>query len=217
MKHFLGALFGRKPVPLYEVQRIIIVSGLPRSGTSMVMKMLEAGGIPSVTDGLREADSDNPNGYYEFEEVKQLDAGNIAWLKNARGSAVKVISALLPHLPSDYLYDVIFIHRSLEEVLASQKKMLLHRGEDPNQVSDDELMQMFEKHKTTVLSWLYRQPHTRLFEAHYAQLLSDPQSDAEQMSQFLNKPLDVEAMVAVVDPTLYRNRSTMKNLVNANE
>lgn len=181
----------------------------------MMMKMLEAGGVPPVADGLREADTDNPKGYYEFERVKQLDKGDIGWLEDARGSAVKVISALLEHLPSDYEYDVIFIHRRLSEVLASQKKMLIHRGEDPNKVSDEELMMLFEKHKSTVLSWLHRQPNVRLLEVHYTQLLADPQPNAEQICQFLGRDLNVEAMTHVVDPALYRNRSAViNNLAN---
>jgi len=216
MKQLFRTLFKSQPTPVQETQRVIVVSGLPRSGTSMMMKMLEAGGLSIVTDGLREADTDNPKGYYEFERVKQLDKGDYAWLAKARGRAVKVISALLEHLPSDYAYDVIFIHRKLEEVLESQKKMLIRRGEDPNKVSDEELMQLFEKHKGNVLSWLHRQPNIRLLEVHYTQLLSDPQPNAEQIRQFLGGDLDVEAMTNVVDPALYRNRGAASRLVNAN-
>ena len=125
MTGFLKKLFTQQ-----AEQTITIVSGLPRSGTSMMMKMLEAGGIPPLTDEIRTADTDNPKGYYEFERVKKMDKGDTAWLENAQGKSVKVISALLKHLPSDYRYRVIFMRRDMSEILASQKKMLDHRGED---------------------------------------------------------------------------------------
>ena len=111
---------------------ITVVSGLPRSGTSMMMKMLEAGGIPPVTDELRTADEDNPKGYYEFERVKAMDQGDTSWVVGARGKVVKVISALLKHLPPGEQYRVVFVRRNMPEILASQRKMLIHRGEDPD-------------------------------------------------------------------------------------
>ncbi|HZD55295.1 MAG TPA: hypothetical protein VE136_01120, partial [Anaerolineales bacterium] len=97
-----------------------IVSGLPRSGTSMMMKMLEAGGVPPLTDEIRTADRDNPKGYYEFERVKKMPDGDKAWMVEARGKSVKVISALLEHLPPQYDYKVIFMRRDMNEILASQ-------------------------------------------------------------------------------------------------
>src|ERR1700730_12387191 len=99
---------------------IVVVSGTPRSGTSMAMKMLDAGGMPTLTDGIRAADESNPKGYYEFERVKELDKnGDIAWLSDARGNAVKIISFLLTFLPESFDYQVIFMDRDLDEVLAS--------------------------------------------------------------------------------------------------
>ena len=109
-----------KPVP------ITVVSGLPRSGTSMMMKMLEAGGVPLIIDNLRTSDEDNPAGYYEFEPVKKLGKGDSGWLADAQGKAVKVIAALLVHLPAAYTYQIIFMHREMSEILASQRKMLLN-------------------------------------------------------------------------------------------
>ena len=120
---FFDKLFGKS-------QPIVIVSGLPRSGTSMMMKMLEAGGIPLLTDSIRQADEDNPKGYYEFERAKKLPDGDTAWLKEARGKAVKIIAALLMELPQGYTYQVLFMHRNIQEVLASQSKMLARRGEE---------------------------------------------------------------------------------------
>jgi hypothetical protein len=112
-------------------QTVVVVSGLPRSGTSLMMQMLEAGGITVLTDGIREPDEDNPRGYYEFERVKALPKGDYEWLESARGKAVKVVSALLEYLPPEYNYKVIFMHRRMEEILASQRKMLIRRGKNP--------------------------------------------------------------------------------------
>ncbi|HRQ36531.1 MAG TPA: sulfotransferase domain-containing protein [Chloroflexota bacterium] len=187
-------------------QPIVIVSGLPRSGTSMLMKMLEAGGIPPLTDQIRAADDDNPKGYYEFERVKQLDKGDTAWVAEARGKAVKVISQLLRHLPADQEYRVIFMRRNMDEILASQKKMLVNRGEDPNRVSDEELTRLFEKHLAQVTQWLEQQPHIKTLYLHYSEVLADPRPAADQINGFLDGRMNTQAMVASVDPTLYRNR-----------
>jgi len=115
---------------------IIIVSGLPRSGTSLMMKMLEAGGLSPFTDNIRKADEDNPKGYYEFERVKQLTKADSAWLADAQGKVIKIISAFLQHLPSIYVYRILFMQRAMPEILASQKKMLINRREDTDTASD---------------------------------------------------------------------------------
>jgi hypothetical protein len=187
-------------------QTIVVVSGLPRSGTSMMMKMLEAGGLPPLTDNLRTADEDNPKGYYEFERVKQLPKGDVAWLPDARGKAVKAIAALLPHLPPDYTYKVIFMRRAMPEVLASQKQMLIRRGEDPNKVSDADLTRLFEKHLAQVDAFIRAQPNIARLDADYNRLLQDPAPLARAINDFLGGALDVEKMIAVVDPALYRQR-----------
>lgn len=189
-----------------HTQPIIIVSGLPRSGTSMMMKMLEAGGIPPLTDQIRAADDDNPKGYYEFERVKQLDKGDTAWVADAQGKAVKVISQLLRHLPADQEYRVIFMRRHMDEILASQKKMLVHRGEDPHRVSDEELTALFEKHLVHVTQWLDQQPNIKTLYLHYSDVLADPHPAANQINAFLDGRLDTQAMTISVDPALYRNR-----------
>jgi hypothetical protein len=115
---------------------VVVVSGLPRSGTSMLMNMLDAGGIPPLTDNLRAADDDNPRGYYEFEPVKKLREGDFSWLPNAQGKSVKIISALLAYLPPTETFQVLFMQRAIPEILASQRRMLINRGEDPDKVSD---------------------------------------------------------------------------------
>ena len=185
---------------------IVIVSGLPRSGTSMMMKMLEAGGIPLLTDHLRTPDEDNPKGYYEFERVKRLPKGDTAWLADAEGKAVKVISALLEHLPPTYHYKVIFMNRHMREVLASQRKMLIRRGEDPNKVSEEELARLFQKHLRKVKNWLHAQPNIDVLEIDYNAMVVNPIPYVRQINAFLGGWLDEEAMAQIVDPTLYRNR-----------
>jgi hypothetical protein len=189
---------------------VVVVSGLPRSGTSMLMKMLEAGGVPIVTDGLRTADEDNPKGYFEVERVKDLaretDRG---WLAEARGKAIKVISFLLKSLPPDLNYRVIFIRRDIEEVLASQKKMLARRGE-----TDDTPPERMREHFADDL-WraqyqLTRKPWFEMLEIHYTAILARPLEAARQIDDFLGSGLDTEAMAAVVDPELYRNRAQKK-------
>ena len=186
---------------------IVVVSGQPRSGTSLMMKMLEVGGIPPLTDKIRTADDDNPKGYYEYERVKKLKEGDIAWLPEAEGKAVKVISALLSYLPAEYQYKVIFMERSIQEVLASQRKMLVNREEDPDRVSDEELAGLFEKHLAEVTDWLAQQPNIRTYYLSYNDLIGDPTAHIQRMDRFLPGTLDATSMDMVIDPALYRQRA----------
>lgn len=185
---------------------VIIVSGLPRSGTSMMMKMLEAGGIPPITDKLREADEDNPKGYYEFERVKLMDKGDTSWVVDARGKVVKVISALLKHLPPGETYRVVFVRRNMPEVLASQRKMLIRRGEDPDKMDDAQMAMLFEKHLKQVEEWLAAQPNFRVLYVHYSDVLADPLPQIARINDFLGGALNTGSMAEAVDPNLYRNR-----------
>jgi len=188
-----------------DPETIVIVSGLPRSGTSMMMKMLEAGGMELLTDGIRAADEDNPKGYYEFEQVKQIEHDK-SWLPAARGKAVKMISALLRHLPEGYSYKVIFMQRAMPEVLASQRQMLIRRGQDPDKISDERMAELFSKHLEQVEAWLAQQPHFETLYVSYNDMLVDPEPYARRIDAFLGGGLDVERMVGVVDPNLYRQR-----------
>ena len=201
MKNLLNLLGKRKTEP-----SVIIVSGLPRSGTSMMMKMLAAGGVELLTDHLREADIDNPEGYYEFERVKQLDKGDKTWLPQARGRAVKVISALLEHLPAEEGYLVIMMHRRAEEILASQKRMLIRRGEDPDKTSDAKMRELYAKHMGQVSAWLEGQPNIKTLNIDYNAVLAEPLPQASRVAGFLGIPSAAVAMASVVDPNLYRNR-----------
>ena len=185
---------------------ITVVSGLPRSGTSMMMKMLEAGGLPVLTDHERQPDADNPKGYYEFERVKEIETDK-AWLPQAQGKVVKMISALLRHLPSDQRYKVIFMRRHMEEILASQRQMLVRRGEDTERVSDERISGMFRHHLEQVEAWLEEQPNIDVLYVHYSAVLADPGPQAERVNEFLDGLLDAQAMARVVDPNLYRQRT----------
>lgn len=198
-------LFSSKKSPAKK-QPIVVVSGLPRSGTSMMMKMLQAGGLDIVTDEIRSADDDNPNGYFEFERVKQMTAGDRAWLDEAGGKVVKVISALLEHLPSERSYKVVFMEREIKEVLASQKKMLDHRGET-SAIPDEEMAEQYRAHLKAVKPWLARQPHMEVLYVGYNSMMSDPDPLCRRVIEFLDLPLDLEKMRAVPNVKLYRNRA----------
>ena len=187
---------------------MIVVSGLPRSGTSMTMRMLEAGGLEVVTDRIREANEDNPRGYYEFERVKKLPDGDTAWVTDAQGKVVKVISALLKHLPSDYNYRILFMRRTMEEILASQQRMLVRRNEDPSKVNDAQMAQFSRSILVEVYGWLDAQANVSYIDVDYNAMLVDPRPQVRQICGFLDRDLDAEQMLAVVDPSLYRQRKS---------
>ena len=184
---------------------IVIVSGLPRSGTSMMMKMLEAGGLEPLTDNIRTADEDNPKGYFEFERVKQIE-NDKAWLEDARGRVVKLISALLKHLPPSYNYKVIFMRRAMPEILASQRQMLIRRGEPADAVPDDKMAAMFDKHVAQVESWLAAQPNIETIYVSYNEVMKAARPHAEGINAFLGGSLNVEAMAEAADLSLYRQK-----------
>jgi len=186
---------------------VIVVSGLPRSGTSMMMQMLEAGGVPVLTDGVREADEDNRQGYYELEAVKR-SRRDVSWVADAAGKAVKVVSLLLHELPDDRHYKVVFMRRDMDEVLASQRVMLERRGEpDAGQVSDREIGVKFEAHLAEVDGWLAQRSNMETLHAGYAEVLDDPALWASRIARHLGRDLDVEAMVKAVEGGLRRQGS----------
>ena len=191
-----------------EMPAVIVVSGLPRSGTSMTMRMLEAAGLDILTDQIRTPNIDNPRGYYEFERVKKLPDGDVAWVRNAQGKVVKVIAALLKYLPPAYTYKVLFMRRHMDEILASQRQMLVRRGEDPEKVNDAEMARLFEKHVTEVHAWMDAQPHLSYIDVDYNTLLVDPRPQLAQVVAFLGCDLDIDRMAGVVDPALYRQRGS---------
>jgi Sulfotransferase domain len=184
---------------------VTLVSGLPRSGTSMMMKMLEAGGMPVLVDHMRTADEDNPEGYYEFERVKKIETDS-AWLDEAHGRVVKMISALLRHLPPTHYYKVVFMRRTLAEVLASQRQMLIRRDKPTDATSDEKMAEFFTAHLRRVETWLAEQPNVDVLYVSYNDMMQDPASHCACIVAFLGLPLDPERMASVASGTLYRQR-----------
>lgn len=172
-----------------------------------MMRMLAAGGLMALTDGERGADDDNPGGYFELERVKQTRQ-DPSWLAGAEGHVVKVISQLLPDLPTDRRFKVVFMRRHLDEVLASQKKMLGHR-QAQSLTSDQQMKELFVAHLAEIEAWLEASPHIEVCFVNYGRVLVEPQAIVRRISAFLAVPLDHEAMVGVVDPALYRNRAAV--------
>jgi hypothetical protein len=187
---------------------VTIVSGLPRSGTSMMMRMLEAGGLPVLTDHLRQADEDNPNGYYEFEAVKRT-AQDAGWLAQAQGHAVKMVYRLLYDLPREYSYRVVFMRRDLAECIASQDVMIRRQGKAVADLAPERLSAMFASQLEQAERWLAAQPNMHTLYVNYNDLLAAPLLKLAEVSGFLDDSLDVQAMAAVVDPALYRQRRSI--------
>ena len=185
---------------------VVVVSGLPRSGTSMAMKMLAAAGLELVTDDVRTADEDNPKGYFEDERVKDLaGATDRRWVATARGKVIKVVSSLLLYLPPQYRYRVVFRRRDLDEVLASPAKMLERRGEGAA-TGDEELRDSYVQHLEKVAFQLRYRPNFEALYVDYRDVLENPEVQAQRIADFLGGGLDVARMAEAVDPNLYRNR-----------
>jgi hypothetical protein len=190
-----------KPLPF-----ITIVSGLPRSGTSMMMQVVEAGGIPALTDNLRTKDEDNPQGYYEFEPVKKTRE-DPSWVPGARGKVVKMVYRLLYDLPPDQEYRVIFMRRNVDEVLISQQKMLQRSGKQGASLSDDKLKELFMAELEKFDRWIAAQKNFSIMQVDYSDMVSSPETQCTRIKEFLGGVLDCERAAAAVDPSLYRNRS----------
>ena len=186
---------------------IYVVSGLPRSGTSMMMKMLNAGGMETVTDQARQPDPDNPDGYFEYAPVKNLavDAG---FIRDIHGKAIKVVSPLLRFLPRDQTYKILFMLRPLEEIMLSQEKMLMRKGETASSESQARLQKKFQDHLYDIRLWIARQPFLDCLFVSYPETVADPPAAAGSIVKFLSAPCDAKNMAAVVAPQLYRNRET---------
>ncbi len=184
---------------------VTIVSGLPRSGTSMMMRMLEAGGLAVLVDGIREPDDDNPQGYYEFERVKKVKEDQ-AWLDDARGKVVKMVSALLVDLPRCYPYRVVFMRRRMEEILASQRRMLLRNAKPWSDEDDAKMTGLYQAHLKQIEGWIARQRRLSALYVSYNDLLASPQEHARRVDAFLGGGLDVSRMASVVDRALYRQK-----------
>ena len=184
---------------------VTIVSGLPRSGTSMMMRMISDGGIPALIDNVRTADVDNPNGYYEFEPVKQTKHDQ-SWVKQGVGKVVKMVHLLLLDLPLDYEYRVILMRRNLKEIVASQNTMLERLGKNVDGLPEDRLMDVYRAQLHQVTQYMRaHSDHMKFIEVDYNETLAHPDPPAQRISDFLDG-LDTDRMLAVVDAGLYRNR-----------
>ncbi len=173
----------------------------------MMMKMLAEASVPILTDKLRTADPDNPNGYFELETVKQMSAGNVTWLAEAGGKAVKVISSLLEYLPAQYSYKIIFMEREIGEILASQRKMLERRKES-NELDDVLMQEQFRKHLSLIKPWLARQSNMEVLYISYNSLVLNPEPYCRRVIDFIDRdPGDLERMLRVPTGELYRNRA----------
>jgi hypothetical protein len=214
VRHKYGA-----SVATYEFDRVhssgmrdftTIVSGLPRSGTSMAMQMIVAGGIAPLTDGVRTADDDNPRGYFEFERVKSLRTDK-AWLDDARGKVVKVIHMLVPELPDDRTYRVVFLDRDVREVVKSQSTMLSRSGKSGGGLPPDRLAAVYTQQLAQVHAWLAARPNFSVLAVRHADLIHDARTQAARFAEFLQASngltLDIDAMSGAVDPSLHRNRA----------
>jgi hypothetical protein len=175
----------------------------------MMMQMLHAGGLTIATDAVRTPDESNPRGYFELEAVKELDKGAPpAWLPDARGKAVKVVSSLVRWLPESYDYQVIFMQRNLDEVIASQDRMLAQRGVAHDGHDHDRLKQLYQAHVEETLRLLRRRPCFSTLVVDYAETLAHPERTARRLHRFLAARLDVTRAAAAADSGLYRNRGT---------
>ncbi len=201
-----AAMRAAPPAAADRAERITIVSGLPRSGTSLMMRMLAAGGLDILTDGVRVADEDNPNGYYEFEPVKRTRR-DAKWLDDAKGKAVKMVHLLLYDLPPDRHYDVILMRRDMDEVLASQRKMLVRRGREGGKIDDARMRRVLEQQLVQVMAHLQSRPNVRFIGIDYNALVEDSGPEIARLREFLGLEASATDLAETVDPSLWRNRA----------
>ena len=186
---------------------ITIVSGMPRSGTSMMMQMLAAGGLDILTDNIRENDENNPKGYLEYQKVKKLASDN-SWISEGQNKVVKIIAQLLQHLPAIYQYKVIFMEREMEEIIKSQQIMLGKKADVEKKIYPTELADTFKKQLEKTRSWIKTHPQFEVVYVSYTDVINNPTEVAENLSIFLDSDLNIAAMADAVDSNLYRNRKT---------
>lgn len=185
---------------------VCVVSGLPRSGTSLAMALLQAGGMLVFSDGIRQADLDNPNGYFEYSGTRSLQSDN-AWIHHSVGKAVKVISPLLSFLPSDLHYRIVFMRRNVREISLSQEQMLRRRGltvgKDPGQIEE-----IMRAHIAQVKTWLTEQKNMSVCYMDYEWVVENSVAASSQLVQFAQLQGDPIEMAEVVDKSLYRQKVT---------
>ena len=185
---------------------VAIVSGLPRSGTSMMMQMLHRGGLPALTDHIRTADEDNPKGYYEFDPVKKTKE-DPSWLQRAPGKVVKIVHLLLLDLPDNYNYRVVFMRRELNEVVKSQNVMLERHQHGTGNIPAEKIKEIFKAQIDQVYAYVRSRRNFSLLEMNYNDMLADPEPAVARLMDFFDGRLDSAAMRKVIDPSLYRSRN----------
>ncbi len=189
----------------------VLVSGLPRSGTSLMMQMLEAGGLPPKTDGERQADADNPRGYYEWEAIKRV-AKDPAILNEPglEGHAIKAVSMLLGQLPLNHEYKIIFMTRPVEEVVASQAAMIERLKTAGAELDEDQLERGLAAHRDQIIHWLKGHQRAKFIEIDYPSLVQSPDERIARIAEFLGPERlpHPDRMRSVIDDSLYRKRTT---------
>ncbi len=184
---------------------VTIVSGMPRSGTSMMMQMLNAGGMEILTDNVRLNDENNPKGYLEYQKVKNLASDN-SWMHEGQNKVVKVIAQLLQYLPINYTYKVIFMEREMEEIIQSQQIMLGKKADVDKKIYPTSLAETFKKQLEKTRSWIKTHPQFEVTYVSYTDVINNPTEVAENISLFVDADLNIAAMALAIDENLYRNR-----------
>ncbi len=187
---------------------ITVVSGLPRSGTSLMMQILDANGVTILTDHVRCADESNTRGYYEYEKVKSLMKDN-SWVGEAEGKAVKIIAQLIPSLPPNYSYDVIFMERDIDEIVSSQEKMLARSNARKSLMSRDILTKTFLQHAENTRRWICSQKNMRMVSVSFKDLITTTSVEIAKINSGLPMTLQTEMSVRVIHPELYREQKNI--------
>lgn len=189
----------------YRKNQVVVVSGLPRSGTSLMMQMLDKGGIDALVDGKREADDSNPKGYYEYEPVMALHRDN-SWMEKAQNKSIKIVAPLLKHINPEFRYKVIFMKRNLSEVVKSQQKMI-GKSTDILPVS---LFNSYQEQLNHIEVWKEREPGVELIYVDYKEVLNNHEEISKKIEAFIGQELDKDGMAQCIDKSLYRNRAKKK-------
>lgn len=187
-----------------NVKELVIVTGLPRSGTSLMMQILQKVGVPLLYDNSKVPDEHNPYGYYECERVKNIPKSNDwEWLKNYAGYAVKIISPILVNIPIEFPCKMILMVRNLEEVIASQEKV---SGREKTSYERKHFVVLYGKHISSIRNKFQSSSYVKMMEVNYNELISSPHLILERLSNFLEIPIDVPNIAKVVDSNLYRTK-----------
>lgn len=195
----------KSPNEMDPKESIIVVTGLPRSGTSLMMQMLDNGGAELLVDGVREADADNPKGYLEFEKTKSLASDN-SWVENAKGKVIKIVAPLLENLPAEYDYKVVFMYRNVDEVVQSQTKMLERNGQSGANLTPEKLKAVLN-YQLEMAAKMLTDKGVATIRIPYRRTLDQGEEMAQAVKDFVGLDLDTEKMISAIDKDLYRNRN----------